>query len=135
MANEQNLIPLSQRTKEEQREIQSKGGKASGEVRRQRQQLREAIQGILDSTYKVTDSSSGKAMQLTGEQIITRKIIEVINDTNNKHWFETLQLLIEMTDSNIPASELALRERQNEKTLENINSAPDIDFSSVQWNL
>lgn len=135
MANDQNLIPLSQRTKEEQREIQSKGGKASGEVRRQRQQLREAIQGILDSTYKVTDSSSGKAMQLTGEQIITRKIIEVINDTNNKHWFETLQLLIEMTDSNIPASELALRERQNEKTLENINSAPDIDFSSVLYNL
>ncbi len=28
--NEHNLIPLSQRTKSEQREIQSKGGKASG---------------------------------------------------------------------------------------------------------
>lgn len=28
--NEKNLIPLSQRTKSEQREIQSKGGKASG---------------------------------------------------------------------------------------------------------
>ena len=131
MANDQNLIPGAHSLTVEE---QSKGGKRSGEVRRQRQQLREAIQGIFDSTYKVTDSS-GKAMQLTGEQIITRKIIEVINDTNNKHWFDTLQLLIAMTDSNIPASELALRERKNEKTLENINSTPDIDFSSVQYNL
>lgn len=34
VANEQNLIPFSERTESEQREIRSKGGKASGKKRR-----------------------------------------------------------------------------------------------------
>ena len=38
-----NLIPFSQRTAAEQREIQSKGGKASGAARRRRKALREAL--------------------------------------------------------------------------------------------
>lgn len=39
MANEQNLIPNSQRTPEELREITRKGGIASGKARRQRKTL------------------------------------------------------------------------------------------------
>lgn len=42
-----NLIPLNQRTKEEQREIQSKAGKASGESRRKRKTLREELIALL----------------------------------------------------------------------------------------
>lgn len=42
MPNEQNLIPLDKRTKSEQREIQSSGGKASGASRRRRKNLKEA---------------------------------------------------------------------------------------------
>lgn len=42
MANEENLIPLNQRTKSEQREIQAAGGKASGEARRQTASLKRA---------------------------------------------------------------------------------------------
>ena len=42
-----NLIPFSQRTAAEQREIQSKGGKASGAVRRRRKALREALDVFL----------------------------------------------------------------------------------------
>ena len=38
-----NLIPFSQRTAAEQREIQSKGGRASGAARRRRRALREAL--------------------------------------------------------------------------------------------
>ena len=38
-----NLIPFSQRTEVEQREIQSMGGKASGAARRRRKALREAL--------------------------------------------------------------------------------------------
>lgn len=40
MANEQNLVPLNQRTKSEQREIQSAGGVASGTSRRRKRSLR-----------------------------------------------------------------------------------------------
>ena len=42
MANEQNLIPFSQRTESEQRDIRSAGGKASGAARRRKRSLREA---------------------------------------------------------------------------------------------
>ena len=42
MANEENLIPLNRRTKSEQREIQSAGGKASGASRRKTASLKRA---------------------------------------------------------------------------------------------
>lgn len=47
MANEHNLIPVTKRTKEEQRAISSKGGKASAEARRKRADLRRALDIIL----------------------------------------------------------------------------------------
>lgn len=42
MSNEQNLIPNSERTPEELREITSRGGKASGAARRRKRSLKEA---------------------------------------------------------------------------------------------
>lgn len=49
MANEQNLNGhgFDERTASEQREIASKGGKASGEARRRKRSLREAMQTML----------------------------------------------------------------------------------------
>lgn len=44
MANEQNLIPNSQRTPEELREMTRKGGIKSGEARRRKKTLRELIE-------------------------------------------------------------------------------------------
>ena len=41
MAGEQNLIPLNQRTKSEQREIATKGGIASGVARREKKTLKQ----------------------------------------------------------------------------------------------
>ena len=44
MANDENLRPQNTRTKSEQREIARLGGMASGEMRRQRKSMREAMQ-------------------------------------------------------------------------------------------
>lgn len=49
MANDHNLIPINQRTKSEQREIQKKGGLASGKARRQRADLKRAFEVLLSS--------------------------------------------------------------------------------------
>lgn len=46
--NESNLIPQSQRTKSEQREIARKGGKASGKKRRERKLFKELLAAALD---------------------------------------------------------------------------------------
>lgn len=42
LPNEENLIPFSERTESEQREIQQKGGIASGAARRRKRSLKEA---------------------------------------------------------------------------------------------
>lgn len=42
-----NLIPMNERTKDEQREIARKGGKESGKVRRHKRSMKEAAQLIL----------------------------------------------------------------------------------------
>lgn len=47
MGSTDNLIPLNARTKEEQRKIASKGGKASGKARRKKKTLQEIAQMFL----------------------------------------------------------------------------------------
>lgn len=53
MANEQNLKPFNSLTEKEQREITSKGGKASAKKRRQNKTFKEIINKFLDG--KVSD--------------------------------------------------------------------------------
>ena len=60
MANTENLIPQSERTKEEQREIARKGGIKSGEVRRRKRAMRETLELILSMAL-----SNQEAMELT----------------------------------------------------------------------
>lgn len=52
MANEQNLIPNSERSPKEVRENGKKGGIRSGEVRREKAQLKSAIKTILSLPVK-----------------------------------------------------------------------------------
>lgn len=47
--NEENLIPMSERTKEEQREIAKKGGIASGEARRRKKTFKEELIILLEA--------------------------------------------------------------------------------------
>ena len=52
MAGQDNLIPLNQRAKEEQRQIQVAGGKARGRQRRDNRDLREAFKALLPLQMK-----------------------------------------------------------------------------------
>ena len=52
MPNEQNLIPFNKRTEEEQREIQTMGGRASGVSRRRKRALKEAADMYLAMPVK-----------------------------------------------------------------------------------
>ena len=49
MANAENLVPFDERTESEQREIRSKGGKASGETRRRKKAMRQAASMLLNT--------------------------------------------------------------------------------------
>lgn len=52
MANDENLIPLNQRAKDEQREIQRMGGKARGRQRRDNRDLRKVFEALLPLQMK-----------------------------------------------------------------------------------
>lgn len=52
MAGQENLIPLNQRAKDEQRAIQVAGGKARGRQRRDNRDLREAFKALLPLQMK-----------------------------------------------------------------------------------
>lgn len=80
-----NLIPLPERTKEEQKAIRVKGGKASGEARRKKKELRELLEIALsqpsennpniDRWTEVTAALVKKAM--AGDT----KAFELVRDT------------------------------------------------------
>lgn len=47
MANEKNLIPFTERTESEVRKLNAKGGRKSGETRRRKKAMREAMKDLL----------------------------------------------------------------------------------------
>lgn len=71
MANEhENLIPLNQRTKDEQREITQKGGKASGVARRRKADLRKIAEGMITGDIS---------------EIMVKSLIDIAADPLNKN--------------------------------------------------
>lgn len=86
MANEQNLKPFDQRTEKEQREIRSKGGKASGEARRARKTLREELLTLLSQDINTNDGKVNTQVAMSTSIIKeallgNTKAFEIIRDT------------------------------------------------------
>jgi hypothetical protein len=71
MANEQNLNPFGTLTESEQREISSKGGKASGEARRNKKILRDCLEMLLEK--EITDKSGNT---MTGAEVMAVKVFQ-----------------------------------------------------------
>ena len=124
--NDENLLKKDDLTPSERRENASKAGKASGEARRKRQQLRKVINEIFSGKYTDTEG-----IQRTAEEILANKILSVALNTDHRRWFEVIQLLVQLTDSD--KSELAL---ENEETklqaeIDNINNTPKVDLTDI----
>ena len=78
MANEKNLIPFNERTESEQREIQSKGGKMSGETRRKKKLLKDCMQELLDLPVANTKQwNKLSKMGINVEEIDNRTLLTV----------------------------------------------------------
>lgn len=85
MINEKNLVPQSERSEEERKKIASMGGKASGEARRKKRDLRKALEELLEREYK---DKSGKI--ISGTEAITARLFEQAMKGNIRA-FETLR--------------------------------------------
>lgn len=93
MANEQNLMPISEvnsrRTREDHSNDSKKGGVNSGKVRRQKADLRKMAQQVLDGTY--TDR---RGNEITGEEAVIRGLVANIVDPQGKNWGKAMDLLV-----------------------------------------
>ena len=100
MANEQNLIPFTERSKSEVRKLNSKGGINSGEARRRKRDLRLALDALLE---KDISDKNGNVMTTT-EAIALKQIekalkgdtkaFEVVRDTVGQKPTEKLDVTV-----------------------------------------
>ena len=82
MAGEENLRPFNQRTEEEQREIARMGGIRSGEVRREKANLKRQLQVFLES--EATKDKNGDP--LTGAELMVKVAVREMASGNPKFW-------------------------------------------------
>lgn len=73
--NEENLVPLTKRVQREKREIQSKGGKASVQVRKQKKSMRETFMALLETDAK--DRKDVEKLKKYGEEKSNQMLLAV----------------------------------------------------------
>lgn len=90
---DENLIPLNQRTKEEQKKIATMGGIRSGKVRREKATMKATLEKLLDEKYK-----NGKTYRELATLGLLKGAIKG-NANNYRTILETLGELGQQTDT------------------------------------
>lgn len=136
MANEENLVPMSQRTESEVRELASKGGKASGESRRRKRDAKSAARLILNLT--ASEAIQKNLTQMGVEEEDLTNMVAVMARAFNKAMtgdVGAMNFLMEMA-AQTPRFKLEeerhKKEMQDEQKANNavddwINSIPDVE--------
>ena len=92
-----NLIPFNQRTEEQQREIAKMGGKASGEARKKKRDMREVAKAILEHAMndeQIEEVLGSSKYLLDGDKsvmaVLTARMVQEAGKGSYKH-YETLR--------------------------------------------
>lgn len=99
MANNENLKKgkaTQFKTGEKQVEIARKGGIASGEAKRKKADLRDAVQDILDGVYKV------KGQDKTGAEVLAMALFKIAADSKNRSAVAAFNSLAKMVGQDAP---------------------------------
>lgn len=98
-----NLIPQSERTKDEQREIARMGGKKSGEVRREQKTYRDMAKAMLSATIKdkkILDELQAYGLSETDVKAYTLLGMIKASGNGSHHAFDRLMELIGEKEQN-----------------------------------
>lgn len=111
--NEQNLIPFSERSESEVREINAKGGKASGETRRRKRDMKQKMKALLELPAVVNDKEQLEALgvdpdDMDNEMVLVMAMFLGAAGGDVKAFDRVMQLL----GKDIGHEELALRKRE-----------------------
>ena len=88
-----NLIPLNERTKEEQREIARQGGIASGKVRQEKATMKKVLMQMLEEVADIKDNDK----KLTYKQLATLGLIKGSIEGNANNYKTILETIGEMS--------------------------------------
>lgn len=111
MAKEDNLIPMSERSESEVRELGRKGGIASGETRREKATMKKTLEMLLDEK-----NNKG----ITYRELTTLGLIKGATEGKAENYKTILQLLGELEEqhSETPTVSINIVDNSNlEKTL------------------
>ena len=118
MANEKNLIPMSERSKNEVREIGRRGGIASGETRREKATMKKTLEMLLDTVPNIKENTEGK----TFRELSTEGLMVGAVQGKAENFKLMLQLLGEIGE-----------ETSNETPQVNINIVDNSDLEKVLY--
>lgn len=112
---QENLIPMSERSKEEVREIASRGGVNSGLVRKEKATMKKTLEMLVDEIAKI----EGNEDKLTYKQLATLGLIKGAIDGKADNYKTMLEVLGELQqDNNTPEISINIIDNSNlEKTM------------------
>ena len=120
MANSKNLKPQAHKLTVED---QSKGGKKSGEKRRERADLRKMVNDMLCETF--TDSNGNK---VTGMELLKKTLIINLTDPKSKNWSKALEICIRLTGADLSETDKKIQEKKLELLIEELKKKKEEDW-------
>lgn len=117
MANDENLIPNSERTPNELREMTSKGGKKSGESRRRKRDMRKKMQMILNlvpqncDDYNLVSEMGVDISEIDNETVMLAGLFNQAKSGN----VQAVKEIRNIIGDDIPSAELELKEQALKK--------------------
>ena len=143
MANEKNLIPNSQRSPEELREMTRKGGINSGKARRKKANLKKAFEAILEADVKsdkIKQQLESMGFEATNEMALAMVMMQKAMKGDVRAFEQISKLTSIDTKDSLDRKEqreriraIQLENSKREKALENILEA-DTTVERVVFN-
>ena len=111
--NEKNLTPFSERSVSEAREAGSKGGKASGEARRRKKDMKQKMKALLELPAAANDREQLEALGISpddmdNEMVLVMSMFLSAAQGDTKAFDRVIQIL----GKDIAHEELALKKRE-----------------------
>lgn len=107
MAKE-DLVPMSERTKEEQKKIATMGGKASGKARKEKATMKKVLEQMLEEIPTKNNDE-----KLTYKQLATLGLIKGAVYGNNANYKTILETIGEIQEMNTPIPTLKIEVSDN----------------------
>lgn len=111
--NEKNLTPFSERSVSEAREAGSKGGKASGETRRRKKDMKQKMKALLELPAAANDREQLEALGVSPDDMDNEMVLVMsmfLNATQGDT--KAFDRVIQILGKDIAHEELALKKRE-----------------------